>query len=117
MSVAGGWISVCRSRDFTISRVRRRGAVGERVGERVETLWSARSDGDLVQVVEEAAKLRSVLAAVEAGAVAEADARGVARVKLHYTSTGDWLTHLGGLRKGAGRRVVERARALTGPLA
>jgi uncharacterized protein DUF222 len=36
---------------------------------------------------------------------------------LHYGSSGDWLTHLGGLRKGEGRRVVKRAHALTGPLA
>ena len=39
-----------------------------------------------------------------------------AKPKLHYGSTGDWLTHLGGLRKGEGRRVVARAHALTGPL-
>ena len=62
-------------------------------------------------------KLRSALAAVhEAGAVAEADARDLGKQKLHYGSTGDWLTHLGGLRKGEGRRVVARAHALTGPL-
>src|SRR5262249_54805095 len=35
---------------------------------------------------------------------------------LAYASTGDWLTHLGGLRKGEGRRIVTRAHALTGPL-
>jgi hypothetical protein len=36
---------------------------------------------------------------------------------LAYGSTGDWLTHLGGLRKGQGRRLVARAHARTGPLA
>ena len=55
-------------------------------------------------------------AAIEAGAVAEADARDLGKAKLHYGSTGDWLTHLGGLRKGEGRKIVARGHALTGPL-
>ncbi len=67
-----------------------------------ETLWSARSDDELISVVEQAQRLSSVLAAVEAGAVAEADLRGLAKDKLHYGSTGDWLTHTGGLRRGRG---------------
>jgi hypothetical protein len=82
-----------------------------------ETMWAARSDDDLVATVEHLQQLKSVVAAVEAGAVAEVDARGVARDKLHHGSTGDWLTHLGGLGKGAGKRLVVRAKALTGPLA
>ncbi len=67
-------------------------------------------------MVEQAQRLSSVLAAVEAGAVAEADLRGLAKDKLHYGSTGDWLTHTGGLRRGEGKRRVVRAHALTGPL-
>ena len=67
-----------------------------------------------MELVEQA---RSALAAVQAGAVTEADARDLGKTRLHYGSTGDWLTHLGGLRKGEGRRVVARAHALTGPLA
>ncbi len=59
----------------------------------------------------------ALAAAVEAGAVAEADSRDLGKQRLAYGSTGDWLTHLGGLRKGEGRRVVARAHALTGPLA
>ena len=82
-----------------------------------ESLWAAQSDDDLVAVVACVEELRSALAAVQAGAVAEADARGLAKHRLHYGSTGDWLTHVGGLRKGEGRRVVARAHALTGPLA
>ena len=82
-----------------------------------ETLWSARSDDELISVVEQAQRLSSVLAAVEAGAVAEADLRGLAKDRLHYGSTGDWLTHTGGLRRGEGKRRVVRAHALTGPLA
>ena len=42
--------------------------------------------------------------------------RELGKTKLAYGSTGDWLTHLGGLRKGEGRRIVARAHALTGPL-
>ena len=49
-------------------------------------------------------QLTSALAAVEAGAVAEADARDLAKQRLHYGSTGDWLTHIGGLRRGEGKR-------------
>src|SRR4051794_4326323 len=80
------------------------------------TWWTNQTDDDLVGVVEQLARLRAVAAAIEAGAVAEADARDLGKAKLHYGSTGDWLTHLGGLRKGEGRRIVARARALTGPL-
>ena len=35
---------------------------------------------------------------------------------MQYGSTGDWLTHTGGLHRGDGKRRVVRARALTGPL-
>ena len=80
------------------------------------TWWASQSDDDLVAVVEGVEAARSALAAVHAGAVAEADARDVGKQKLHYGSTGDWLTHLGGLRKGQGRRLVNAARALTGEL-
>jgi hypothetical protein len=81
-----------------------------------ETRWSAQIDDDLVGVVELAAELRSVLAAVEAGAVGEADHRDLAKATLHYGSTADWVTHVGGLRRGDGKRVVARACAVTGPL-
>ena len=80
------------------------------------TWWTNHSDDDLVATVELVEQARSALAAVQAGAVAEADHRDLGKQKLHYGSTGDWLTHLGGLRKGEGRRVVARAHALTGPL-
>ena len=81
------------------------------------TWWTNQTDDDLVTTVELVEQARSALAAVQAGAVAEADHRDLGKAKLHYGSTGDWLTHLGGLRKGEGRRVVARAHALTGPLA
>ena len=75
-----------------------------------EVLWSARSDDELVDVVGQVQQLTSALAAVEAGAVAEADARDLAKQRLHYGSTGDWLTHVGGLRRGEGKQRLVRAR-------
>ena len=88
----------------------------ELVREAAGAFYAARSDDELVATVELSAELRAVAAAVQAGAVAEADARDLAKRRMHYGSTGDWLTHLGGLRKGEGRRIVSRAHALTGPL-
>ncbi|HEY3531442.1 MAG TPA: DUF222 domain-containing protein [Nocardioides sp.] len=80
------------------------------------TWWTSQSDDDLIAVAELVAELRAATAAVEAGAVAEADTRDLGKATLHHASTPAWLTHLGGLRKGEGRRVVTRAHALTGPL-
>jgi hypothetical protein len=80
------------------------------------TWWTNLSDDELVATVELVEQARAGLAAVQAGAVAEADHRDLGKAKLCYGSTGDWLTHLGGLRKGEGRRIVARAHALTGPL-
>ena len=76
-----------------------------------ETLWSARSDDELVEVVALVQQLAAAAAVVEAGAVVEADARDLAKQQLHHGSTGDWLTHLGGLRHGEGKRRVRRAHA------
>src|SRR4051812_23824243 len=86
------------------------------VRELAETLWSARSDDELVEVVAQLGRLASAAAAVEAGAVVEVDARDLAKQKLHYASTGDWLTHLGGLRHGEGKHRVRQAQALCGPM-
>jgi hypothetical protein len=85
-------------------------------GELGEVLWSAQPDQTLVSVVEGLQVLVSVAAGVEAGAIVEADARALARERLGYGSTGDWLTHTAGLGKGEGRRRLVRAKALTGPL-
>ncbi len=77
-----------------------------------ETLWSARSDDELVDVVAQVQQLLSAAAAVEAGAVVEVDARDLAKDQLHYGSTGDWLTHLAGLRHGEGKKRVQHAHAI-----
>src|SRR5689334_9752696 len=71
-----------------------------------EVLWSARTDGELVDVVAQVQRVSAVVAAVEAGAVAEAHARDLARQQLSYGSTADWLTHLAGLRHGEGTQRV-----------
>src|SRR4051812_32115959 len=93
------------------------GRVVDELRELDATWWTSQCDDDLIGVVEQLAQLRAVTAAVEAGVVAEADHRDLGKTRLAYGSTGDWLTHLGGLRKGEGRRLVARAHALTGPLA
>src|SRR3954469_19446797 len=82
------------------------------VRELAETWWSARSDDELFELVAQLGRLVSAAAAVEAGAVVEVDARDLAKQKLHYASTGDWLTHLGGLRHGEGKH---RVRQVQGP--
>ena len=56
------------------------------------------SDDELVEVVWLVQQATSALAAVEAGAVVEADTRNLAQNRLGYGSTGDWVTHLAGLR-------------------
>ncbi len=81
-----------------------------------QVLWTAQTDEALIGVVEGLQTLVSVAAGVEAGAVVEADARDLPRQRLAYGSTGDWLTHLAGLRKGEGKRRLVRAEALCGPL-
>ena len=78
-----------------------------------EVLWAARTEDELLETLALVADLRAALAAVEAGAVAEVEARGTAK-RHGWASTADWVTHLGGLRRGAGRRVLRRAQALTG---
>ncbi|HET9841007.1 MAG TPA: DUF222 domain-containing protein, partial [Nocardioides sp.] len=80
------------------------------------TWWTSQSDDDLVSTVGLVEQARSALSAIQAGAIAEADHRDLATKKLAYGSTGDWVTHTGGLGKGQGKRLVARAHALTGPL-
>jgi hypothetical protein len=85
----------------------------DRVRELADRLWSAQPDQDLIETVEQAETLRSALAAVQAGALAEVDVRGIAKTVLAYWSSGEWLTHLGAMRRGQGHRMVLRAHALT----
>ncbi len=87
---------------------------GARIGELDEVMWAARADAELVGTIEEVQALRARLAALEAVVLAEVDARDLAKRCLGWGSTGDWYTHLAGLRRGQGRRVVDQARQLAG---
>lgn len=78
--------------------------------DRLVTGWS---DDELVAGVEAAQLLKATLAAWEAAALAEADAREVATKRLHYASTADWYTHCAGVHQREGRRTVRHARKLT----
>lgn len=77
-----------------------------------ETLWAARAPRELVETMEALERLRSQVHGLQARVVAEVEARGTARTELHWGSTADWVTHLCGLRRGEGRRFVERSRQL-----
>ena len=81
MSVAPDSISLCRSRTSPPAAGPSRVLADAVAAVRglAEVLWSARSDDELVDVVGQVQQLTSALAAVEAGAVAEADARDLAK--------------------------------------
>ncbi len=74
--------------------------------------WSDLDDDELVAVVAGCQSVRSVVRALEAQAVAEIDSRDVAREKLGWGSTADWLTHLAGVRSGQGKQIVDHAREM-----
>ncbi|MCM0618848.1 HNH endonuclease signature motif containing protein [Nocardioides bruguierae] len=69
--------------------------------------------GALHDLVESVQQLRSRLAALESRALAAVEARDLARTAFGWGSTTDWYTHLAGLRRGAGRRLVEAATILS----
>jgi Domain of unknown function (DUF222)/HNH endonuclease len=77
-------------------------------------LWAAKSPDELVGAVEELEALRSHVAAVEAACLAEISGRDLARGHLSWGSTGDWFTHMAGLRRGQGKRMVDNAVILVG---
>ena len=79
-----------------------------------EVLWSARTGEELVGAVEELQRLRSKVAALEAGILAEVEARQLAKRELAWGSTSDWYAHTAGVTRGAGRRTISHARRLTG---
>ena len=77
-------------------------------------MWAAKPPEELVGAIEELEALRSHLAAVEAACLAEISGRDLARGHLSWGSTGDWFTHVAGLRRGQGKRVVDNAVILVG---
>ena len=76
------------------------------------SLWSARTDGDLVAGVEELQQLKARAAALEAELLAEIDVRAVPKRELAWGSTADWFTHLAGTTRRQGKRTVEHAKRL-----
>lgn len=76
------------------------------------TLWAARTPAELVEAVTWAERVRSVLDAVQLGAVAEVEATGAAR-GLGWASTKDFLTAVTGGVKGSGGRLLRLAKAVT----
>ncbi len=67
------------------------------------SLWSARTDAELVAGVEELQQLKAKAAALEAELLAEVDARDLAKKQLAWGSTADWFTHLAGTTRRRGR--------------
>ncbi|MFC4784513.1 DUF222 domain-containing protein [Nocardioides sp. MAHUQ-72] len=85
------------------------GALLARLG---EVLWAAKTSDELVDVVAALEQVRCQVAALQAPALAEIDARGVARTELAWASTAEWFTHLAGLHRTEGHRTVRQAAAL-----
>ncbi|MFC4785819.1 DUF222 domain-containing protein [Nocardioides sp. MAHUQ-72] len=85
------------------------GALLARLG---EVLWAAKTSEELVDVVAALEQVRCQVAALQAPALAEIDARGVARTELAWGSTAEWFTHLAGLHRAEGHRTVRQAAAL-----
>jgi Domain of unknown function (DUF222)/HNH endonuclease len=84
-------------------------ALDRELGDLDDVLWAARESTELLESVAAVQVLRAHLHAVEAGLLAEIEARDVARTELHWASTGEWFAHLAGLRRGAGKRTVDNA--------
>lgn len=78
------------------------------------SLWSARTDDELVAGVEELQQLKARAAALEAELLAEVDVRAVAKRALAWGSTADWYTHLAGTTRRHGKRTIAHARLLVG---
>jgi len=83
------------------------------VSELGQTLWAARPPEELVETVVVLERLRSVVDAVQLQVVAELDATDGARCD-QWASVKDFVTAVGGGRKGDGPRAVWLARAVTG---
>ncbi len=88
-------------------------AVTDTVADLDDVLWAAKPPGVLLDTMRSLERLRSVLDGVELSVVAEIDATGAARSE-GWASTKDFVTAVTGGFKGAGRRLVALAKAVTG---
>ncbi|MGZ4500423.1 MAG: hypothetical protein ACXVXD_08295, partial [Nocardioidaceae bacterium] len=81
-----------------------------------EVLWAAKTPAELLEAKREIEILRSQVAAVNARLICEIDASNAATTATEegYGSTPEYLTAIGGGRRGSGKRDLRTARALTG---
>ena len=86
--------------------------VAETVRDLDDTLWAAKPPAELLAAMRSLEQLRSVLDAVQLKVVREIYATSAARHD-GWASTPDYLTAVTGGTKGAGRRLVAMARALS----
>ncbi len=87
-------------------------AVVDTVGNLDDLLWAAKPAGELLETVRLLERLRSTLDAVQLHVVAEVDATDAAKSE-GWASTKDFVTAVSGGPKGAGRRTVALAKAVT----
>jgi hypothetical protein len=74
-----------------------------------QRLTAGLSDDEVVAGVEEVQQVGAALAAAQARLVAEAHQRDLARKKLRWGSTADWVTHFAGVHRREGNRIVRQA--------
>ena len=88
-------------------------AVTDTLSQLDDTWWAARPAEELLATMRGLERLRSVLDWVQLQVAAEIDHAGAARTE-GWASTKDYLTAVTGGHKGAGRRTLSLAKALTG---
>jgi hypothetical protein len=84
-------------------------AAGRLIASVSERLSAGLTDDEVIVGVEEVQQLSAKLAGVQARLVAEAHQRDLARKKLRWGSTADWVTHCAGIHRREGGRVVRHA--------
>ena len=87
-------------------------AAGSQVKVLEDRMPTGFTNTELIEGVEQVQVLKAHLAAVETVLIAEADARDLAKKELHWGTTADWVTHVGGLHRCEGRRIVANAKQL-----
>ena len=88
------------------------GAVVDTVGNLDDLLWATKAPGELLDTLRTLEKLRSTVDAVQLQVVAAVDATSAAKSE-GWASTKDFVTAVAGGPKGAGRRTVALAQAVT----
>jgi len=89
--------------------------VGDQISGLADTLWAARTPGELMGTVAEIEALKTTLDAIELHAVRELEATNAVK-PLGWASTQDYVTAVAGGHKGTGPAVVRLATAVDRPL-